>query len=178
MAEEEQQQNRPNLPVANPLRDQVASALQEMTDTKKDIENFRLFLLQQEINDDGSISQKSEPLMNDYGIKVIMGEFTSVVTTHYMIMDTSEDAKFNKNIDYVNESITTTLLMGKTKFGIKTPQIMNLINMTFMQHVNGIMGRGAGERPFWTKTFMDYNIHSAPQQKKQGGFLSFFKGKE
>lgn len=176
MQEEEQQQS-PNLPVANPLRDQIASALQEMTNTDKDIKNFRLFLRNESEDEAGNIQSLGAPLMNEDGIKKIMGAFTSVVTTHYMIMDTSEDAKFNKNIDYVNESITTALLMGKNSFGIKNTQISNLINTTFMQHVNGVMGRGAGERPFWTKITMDYNIHSQPQ-KKQGILAGLFKGKE
>jgi hypothetical protein len=174
---EEQEEQSPNLPVASPLRDQIASALQEMTNTEKDVKNFKLFLMNQSEDEAGNISKMGEPLLNEDGIRKVMGEFTSVVTTHYMIMDTTEDAKFNKNIDYVNESITTVLLLGKNSFGIKSPQISNLINTTFMQHVNGVMGRGAGERPFWTKITMDYNIHSQPQ-KKPGMLAGLFKGKE
>lgn len=170
----EQEQDNRGLPAASPLLNQMASALQEMTKTENDIKNFQLFLENKYIDETGEKKTLGEPLVNSEGLRKLMGIFKSMANPHYILGDTTDDQKFNNIIDYISEALIITLLENKKSFDIKDMETSNLINHTFMQYAKGIIGRGAGERPFWTKITMDYNIHNAPQ-KKEGMLSGLFK---
>ena len=181
--EQQYEQSHEGLPAANPMRDTAASAMQDMTKTDKDILKFRLFLLNQEFDEDGNAVDYTdndgntiinEPLVNDDGVRKLTGLLESVANMHYIMADHSINEAFNNIIDYTSVSIVRTLLANKNKFGIKDLATSNIINDAFMLKARGIVARGLGERGFWTKTFQEYNIHSQPQ-KKEGILSGLFK---
>lgn len=164
-------QQQGNLPSVSPLRDQMASAMQEMTKTGGDINNFKLFLLNvEEVNN--TLVKKGEPLVNEDGMRKLVGMLESVGNTHYILSDHSHDNSFNNIIEFWNQAITETLLENKRNFDIRDNQISNAIYDTFIAYTYGIVKRGMGERPFWTKIEMEYNIRNNQKPQKD----SMFKG--
>lgn len=163
-----------NYPSVSPLRDQMASAMEEMTKTDIDIYNFKLFLMNA-VEKDNELVSKGLPLVNDDGVRKLIGMLESVANTHYILSDHSHDDSFNNIIDFWNHGLSETLLENKKTYGIKDNKISNAIFSTFMGYTYGIVKRGMGERPFWTKIEMEYNIRNNQQPKKEGMLKGLFK---
>lgn len=165
-----------NLPSVTPLRDQMATAMEEMTKTESDIHNFHLFLMNVEEMKNQRI-KKGDALVNDDGTKKLTGMLESVANRHYVLSDHSHDNSFNNIIEFWNQAITETLLENKKQFGIANNQVSNAIYDTFMAYTYGIVKRGMGERPFWTKIEMEYNIRNNQKPQRDGMLKGLFKGR-
>jgi hypothetical protein len=125
----------------------------------------------------GSLVRVEEPLMNEAGIKAVMGMLRSIVNRNTIMSHLTEDDVPRIHKFYAMRLNKILFLEGK-RYGILdlAPKIristmcLGLITSTLKRAENG------GERNFWRHSIYEINMKSQGDSSGGGGLAGFVKG--
>lgn len=160
---------------SNPMYN-FAGSIVEMTDTEELLYRLECNLKGMIINNKGEEIKVGKALLNDEGIKDIIGIVRSA-GSQSSVMTEFEGNEIKVIMEYLNDTLAKTLMVNRINYGIYNPSARDVIVFMANACTFAIIKRGfeGGERRFWKGSQQELTIKGNEPNKKSGIFGSLFK---
>jgi len=138
-----------------------------LTDPSSTLYNFELVLRNQADDGEGNLRKCGDPLMNDYGINMVMGATRGMVN-QITFLGKLDQPEIVNIMYYFGDTVIKDLMINKKKYEIKTDQARTTI-CYLAQITNYITMKRpfeGGERTFWKGTVQELHTKVEGGQKK------------
>jgi hypothetical protein len=121
-----------------------------LTDPTPVLYNFELVLRNKSDDGEGNLKSCGYPLMNDYGINMVMG-ITRGIVNQITFLGKLEQKEIVTDMMYLGDTLIKDLMINKKKYGIKDDQARS--NISYLTQITNYhtLKRPfeGGERGFW-----------------------------
>ena len=151
--------------------DSYGSNIQQLTNPQIILDNIESTLRSQIRSETGSVIQIGQPLLNEIGIKSIMGQIQGIVN-QVTIMSNLEDIDIEGLRNYMADSLAQNLMINNKRYEIRNRSDRTKIYSIAICAVHICMKRPYknGERGFWGKATSEIrHIMDGAKQKSGGG---------
>lgn len=156
--EEEQQQAQPQIkstPYASPMYN-FGSSIITLTNPENKLNRMELTLRSCNADDKGNPVPVGEPLLNEIGIRSVMGMVETIVDQDTVMSNLNKD-NVPMLMDFLGDTLAKDLMINRIKYEIKTPSARDKIYFTVLTSSFICMKRASeeGERRFWKGSQQD-----------------------
>lgn len=160
-------------PYSSPMHN-FAGSIIILTNPESDLYKLELTLRGLvEIN--GTLKKGSEPLLNDEGVRSVLGQVQSVANRN-TVLSKFDDAEVGRLMVLFFDTLIKDLMLNRVKYGITNPSARDRIFSEACLTAYECLKRGheQGERSFWKGSQQEITTRNMNNEKK--GFLSRFMG--
>lgn len=170
---EEEQQQMPQVrssPYMSPMYN-YGSGIVLLTNPKDEIYNIELALRSVFETRNGEYLQVGEPLLNDVGIKSVIGQVQAIVNK-ITVMGWLENPEIMNLIDGSGDTMIKDLMINRKKYNINSLSTRDKIMTQTMTTAYLTMKRAykEGDRRFWKGSVQEVRTTFESEQKKKGLF--------
>lgn len=176
----EEQQQGPQIkssPYNSPMHNFSGSIL-FLTNPENELHRFELTLRNVMMDDKGVIHPLGEPLLNDEGIKSIIGQTQSVVNQDTVM--SNFDDEIPQIIDLFADSLIQDLMMNRVIYEIKNPAARSKIVSMATIYAYSCLRRAyeQGEKKFWKGSQQEITTRLEGYPTKNKGLSGLMWGKK
>lgn len=156
-------------PYASPMNNYGGSIL-FLTNPENELHRFELTLRNCRFDEkENKIIPYGEPLLNDEGIKSVIGQTQSVVNQDTVMSNFDEEIP--RLMEMFSDSLIKDLMMNRVRYEIKTPASRDKIVSMATIYGYSCLRRGfqQGERKFWKGSQQEITTYSSTSEPKNKG---------
>lgn len=171
MEEQQPQQVIKTSPYASPMHN-FAGSIILLTNPDSELHKLELTFRNIILDKKGNQIKVGEPLMNDEGVRSIIGQTQSIVS-QVTVMSNLDDRTRDALRDFLADTIAKDLMLNRARYKIRNKSARDRIFMESISMAIITMNRAAdeGERKFWKGSQQEIFTHGGPPPGK-GGLLT------
>lgn len=137
----------------------LGGAIIMLTNPENDLYKLELTLRGSTENSDGEIQSVGDPLLNEEGIKRVIGQVQTIVN-QITILSYLEDEEISHLLLFLADTLAKDLMLNKKRYDIKNPSARDIIFFSSIStsYVCMCRAKKGGERKFWKGSVQE--IHS------------------
>lgn len=171
--DEPKQQQYP--PYMTPM-DSYGTAIIHMTDTDREIRELELTFKNQRVDENNEIIALGQPLMNDEGIRSVIGQIQSVVN-RITIMSNLKEYEISSLMEYVTDSLVKDLMMNREKYALRFENRTKIVSSSLTLIYNCLKRSQEGDdKKFWKGSTQTIEHTSINKQRQPNTWLGKFTG--
>lgn len=155
-------------PYASPLHNYAGSILL-LTNPENELHKLELTFRNVIADEKGNIREVGHPLMNDEGVRSVLGQVQAIVSQVTVMSNLNERTR-NALRNLLADTLAKDLMLNRLKYDIRNTSARDRIYMESISMAVITMNRAAdeGERKFWKGSQQEIITHGQPIQGKQG----------
>lgn len=153
------------------------SAIMYLTNPENELTKLEMTLRNAELDRDGNMVQipGTEPLLNEYGIKKILGMLGAIVN-QVTVMSNLDRGDIDALMEFLNRTLAKDLMINRKKYDIKDPASRTTIHFEALSTAFITMKRaheeGLSDKKFWRGSVTEIHNKIEGADKRKGGVLS------
>ena len=165
-----------NLPYHNPMRT-YGNSINLLTDPSSTIAKLELTFRNVAETQKGEVIELGKPLMNDYGISVVLGIVNSIVNQVSILSNIDHKEKVGLYMHFCDR-LAVVLMMNTSTFDIQSFSARDLIytESCFLVYMTLNRPQNNEEKKFWSKIVQEVKSTIESNQKNKGGGIGNILG--